>query len=902
MNKKHLWSLLLVSVIIFATIPTLPSLAQSSTWQIQTVDSNEVVGWYPSLAFGTGPAISYFVWSDGDLKFAYDRNDDGDFTDDGEILTVNNAGIGGGENSLAFGTGPAISYYDINSCYGCLKLAYNRNNDSDFSDAKEIITVDSAGTAGSVGLGNSLAFGTGPAISYLDMVSYNLKFAYDRNDDGDFSDIGEKITVDSFGDVGWTTSLAFDSYGRPAISYYDNTSGSLKFAYDRNNDRDFADTDEIITVDSNGDVGLWTSLAFGTGPAISYYDYTNLDLKFAYDRNNDGDFADPNEIITVDSTYDVGRFTSLAFGTGPAISYWDAYNSDMKFAYDQNNDGDFSDAGEIIIVDNDGGGWTSLAFDSYGWPAISYFDGANEDLKFARHMHTQTWEFSSSGFFPKHLPDSYVGQVVLGNVDLATIPNEVQGVYWHNGTEWLFWAPGAPGCTLTTMGGGHTYDYLVCITGPCVWGIPLSLATPTPSPTPTPTQTTVSEEWVVHYNGPGNYRDWANDIAVDTFGNTYVTGWSEGKDEDRDYATIKYDPNGNELWVARYDGPSDWDEAYAIATDTSGNVYVTGRSSYGDNPLYATIKYDSQGSEQWVARYNVKSSFSLDSASIVVDGIGNIYVACCVDWDYAVIKYDPDGNELWVAHYDGTGKDSDKPTAIALDSKGNIYVTGKSKGYETGNDYATIKYDPNGIELWVARYDGPANAGDEARGLVIDTLDNIYVTGTAMRSYEYVGSTLRYHTDYTTIKYNSLGQQLWVAQYYGRAVDIAIDIMGNIYVLGNTYGFGSYHDYATILKYTSEGNRLWITKCDYGMTDIYADPLGNIYVTGTTDFFQTDSVTAKYNSDGNKVWEIVYNGITSDTDQTDALVVDDLGNVYVTGMSNRSGSTYDYLTIKYIQP
>ena len=85
---------------------------------------------------------------------------------------------------------------------------------------------------------------------------------------------------------------------------------------------------------------------------------------------------------------------------------------------------------------------------------------------------TQAWVFSSAGFFPKHLSDSYIGDVLL--TDLLDVPSEVQGIYTWDGNDWLFWAPGAPGCTLTTIGGGHTYDYLVSTTGPCEWEMLLS--------------------------------------------------------------------------------------------------------------------------------------------------------------------------------------------------------------------------------------------------------------------------------------------------------------------------------------------------------------------------------------------------------------------------------------------
>ncbi len=91
--------------------------------------------------------------------------------------------------------------------------------------------------------------------------------------------------VDSAGIVGLDTSLAFNVslYSKPAISYYDSTNGDLKLARDLNGDGDFADANEIITVDSTGEVGSDTSIAFDSTnePAISYYDLTNANLKFA---------------------------------------------------------------------------------------------------------------------------------------------------------------------------------------------------------------------------------------------------------------------------------------------------------------------------------------------------------------------------------------------------------------------------------------------------------------------------------------------------------------------------------------------------------------------------------------------------------------------------------------------
>src|SRR5262249_40846153 len=109
--------------------------------------------------------------------------------------------------------------------------------------------------------------------------------------------------------------------------------------------------------------------------------------------------------------------------------------------------------------------------------------------------------------------------------------------------------------------------------------------------------------------------------------------------------------------------------------------------------------------------------------------------------DYITIKYNSSGEEEWVARYDrGLG---DAATAIAIDSSGNVYVTGQSWSAKTSEyDCATVKYNADGQQQWVARYDGPANDYDYPTGIAVDNSENVYVTGSAL-GYKAIGTARR---------------------------------------------------------------------------------------------------------------------------------------------------------------
>lgn len=371
-----------------------------------------------------------------------------------------------------------------------------------------------------------------------------------------------------------------------------------------------------------------------------------------------------------------------------------------------------------------------------------------------------------------------------------------------------------------------------------------------------------NEVWIRTYDGPQHESDAAAAVAADGAGNVYVTGSSEGEkhengiEDSSDFATIKYDAAGNELWVSRYDisnGNSGGGRAISLALDGLGNVYVTGYSFDKETGYdYATIKYDPSGNQLWVRRHNGPGSGNDYVFSLAVDSLGNVYVTgqsfgSGTSDDFATIKYDTNGNELWVKRYDDAANGNDKGLDLAVDATGNVYVTGYIDDAELSyTSYATIKYDAAGTELWVR-----VGNGAYVASLAVDGSGNVYVTG---GSADNVAAA-----NYTTIKYDTQGNKRWLKSYdgpgngYDYPSSLAVDVCGNVYVTGSSPDIEGSNDYATV-KYDTNGAELWAIRYNGpgnagdGASSLVVDGSGNVYVTGssTGDGTGADYATIKY--------------------------------------------------------
>ncbi len=234
--------------------------------------------------------------------------------------------------------------------------------------------------------------------------------------------------------------------------------------------------------------------------------------------------------------------------------------------------------------------------------------------------------------------------------------------------------------------------------------------------------------WAKNMRGAGYEQ--GKSIAVDSNGNVYTTGIfigivdfdpgtgtfnlsSAGGDLDHydDVFVSKLDSDGNFIWAKNMGGTED-DEVNAIAVDSNGNVYTTGRF-YGPadfDPGAGVFnltglgsfvsKLDSGGNFVWAKGVNSGNS---DNA---VDSSGNVYTTGAFtgtvdfdpgvgvfnltsadgnyDIDIFVSKLDSGGNFVWAKSMGGA--DDDRGLGVAVDSSGNVYTTGRFGG--------TVDFDP----------------------------------------------------------------------------------------------------------------------------------------------------------------------------------------------------------------
>jgi hypothetical protein len=357
--------------------------------------------------------------------------------------------------------------------------------------------------------------------------------------------------------------------------------------------------------------------------------------------------------------------------------------------------------------------------------------------------------------------------------------------------------------------------------------------------------------WSDNFGDDNN--DYAKGIATDSLGNIYVTGYYTdscvfGNDTllnsgSEDLFLVKYGPDGEKMWGVKAGGSS-LDIAYAVKTDTSGYVYICG--------------------------YYKSASVIFDTETInnTSSGTEDVFVA----------KYDWDGNLIWVRNAGGTNRDL--CFDISVDKFGSTYLTGWY--YSTSITFGTqtiinngwteiylLKFDSDGNPLWA--FSAGGSLEDEGFGVTNDDDANVYITGNFhSTTFTFGGHTVvsNGERDGFLCKLDAAGNVIWALNVGGnlqdRCEDVEYDYDGHIIVSG------------------------WYLSTNMTFAGDGVNNLGN-----------SDAFVAKYDTLGNEIWLNSAGGDSND--YSNCISVDNSGNIYAGAYSGSDDVTFGTHSISGIQ-
>ncbi len=452
----------------------------------------------------------------------------------------------------------------------------------------------------------------------------------------------------------------------------------------------------------------------------------------------------------------------------------------------------------------------------------------------------------------------------------------------------------------------------------------------------------MSIAWAQIIDGSG--YDYAYGIAVDPFGNVYVTGTSSTSgfqietasgtvtkpsntsQNDQGTFIIKYNASGVCQWANFIDGYSDEYES-GVATDRSGNVYI--------------------------AVNTTTSGFQIATASGTVTKPLNMSL---MGFGLVVLKYNSSGVCQWASFLDGVYQEAMEGNLvnnIAVDISGNVYITGytDTTGFQITTASGTVtkpsnasqgafvvKYNTSGVCQWASFLDGAS--ADQGRDITVDVSGNIYISGSTSTSGFQIttasGTVTKPFAERSygafVVKYNSSGVCQWASFVDGASEEqgfsVAVDVLGNVYMTGHTDTSGLQIATASgtvvnplsedeldtgifIVKYNASGVCQWAqfinSESDESAYDITTDISGNVYIIGYTDtsgfqiatasgtvtkpsntqMYDNGAFLVKYNSSGVCQWAYFLDG--DESEKGHGIAVDTSGNVYITGYTSTSG-------------
>jgi hypothetical protein len=248
-------------------------------------------------------------------------------------------------------------------------------------------------------------------------------------------------------------------------------------------------------------------------------------------------------------------------------------------------------------------------------------------------------------------------------------------------------------------------------------------------------------------------------ITTDSGGNIYVTGYTDGNVDGQtktgaswDLFVVKFDSSGTKQWTRLLGVATKNTIAYAIASDSGGNVFVTGfttgnldgQSLSGTNDAFI-VKYNTSGSRQWTRLLGIAGQVTT-GYGITTDSNGSVYITGITQGnldgqtktggaDLFVTKYDSGGTKIWTRLLGAAGGAIQTfGYSITSDSSSNVYVTGKTGGTFDGlpaiggQDSYVVKYNTSGVKQWTRRL-GQLSENTFANSIYASYAGDIVITG-----------------------------------------------------------------------------------------------------------------------------------------------------------------------------
>jgi hypothetical protein len=403
------------------------------------------------------------------------------------------------------------------------------------------------------------------------------------------------------------------------------------------------------------------------------------DQTWEWAESGGGFSIDYGHDVGVDSSgnsYITGKFHGSAlFGTTSLTSYggWDIFvakldpNGDWQWAVGAG--GILQDEGSSVAVDDEGNSYITGVFYDVAWFGnITLTSLGGLDVYVAKLDTNGNWQWVVRG-------GGYVGEAGYGIAVDSSGNSYITGHFMYSATFGT--------TTLTSQGSADVFVAKLDTNGAWLWAV----------------------------SGGGSLPDYVCDIALDSNGNSYLTGDFEGSATfgtdtitslgNVDVFIAKLDTEGNWLW-AKSGGSVSIERGYAVAVDGSGNAYITGvflvsitfgtttLTSQGNWDVYV-VKLDGAGQWQWAI--SAGSSATEGAWGIAVDTSGDPYISGVFEGsvtfgastittqgsrDVFVAKLDTEGNWLWAIS--AGGADLDEGYALTVDSRGYVYVTGYFDG------------------------------------------------------------------------------------------------------------------------------------------------------------------------------------------------------------------------------